>query len=108
MEVVESQSKRPRVGDEHAVSLTTSTGSVLASLQQGKIPRTSSLEAPTMLLTGHGDAVLSLKFSPDGEHLASGSRDHSVFLWNVRGDCKARLGSPRASTPPLCRSAAAA
>lgn len=61
-----------------------------------------------MLLTGHGDAVLSLKFSPDGEHLASGSRDHSVFLWNVRGDCKARLDSPWASTPPLCRSAAAA
>ena len=101
MEVVESQAaKRPRFGGEGGV-VSLSSGAVLASLQQGKVPRTSSLEAPTMLLTGPGDAVLSLKFSPDGQHLASGSRDHLVFLWNVRGDCKARLDSPRPSKAPF-------
>jgi len=61
---------------------------VLAALTAGKVPRTSSLDAPTMLLTGHSDAVLSLKFSGKGAHVASGSRDHTVLLWNVHGDCK--------------------
>jgi len=37
--------------------------------------RTSSLAAPIMLLKGHADAVYSLRFSPDGEVLASGSHD---------------------------------
>jgi len=52
------------------------------------IQRTSSLAAPTMLLTGHQAEVYTLKFSPDGQSLASGSFDKQIFLWQVYGESK--------------------
>ncbi|CAO2833515.1 unnamed protein product [Amaranthus hypochondriacus] len=50
--------------------------------------RTSSLESPIMLLTGHQSAIYTLKFNPTGTVIASGSHDREIFLWNVHGDCK--------------------
>jgi len=50
--------------------------------------RTSDLLAPIMLLSGHTGAVLTTKFSPDGQHLLSGSHDKLVLLWEVFGECK--------------------
>lgn len=39
-------------------------------------------------LQGHTNVVYSVKFSPDGRLLASGSGDRSVRLWNVEtGEC---------------------
>jgi WD40 repeat protein len=35
-------------------------------------------------LPGHRTSVRSLAFSPDGRTLASGSRDHTIKLWNVK------------------------
>ena len=35
------------------------------------------------LLEGHGDAVRCLAWSPDGRLLATGSRDHTVRVWQV-------------------------
>lgn len=49
--------------------------------------RTSDLLAPTMLLTGHGAAIYTLEFDPSGQHLASGSFDRKIFLWDVFGEC---------------------
>ena len=40
--------------------------------------RTSKLNAPTMLLTGHEGAVYSIDFDPSGEHLASSSLDSNI------------------------------
>lgn len=51
------------------------------------VTRTSGLLAPTMLLTGHGAEVFSVKFSPDGQTVASGSHDKHIFLWNTYGEC---------------------
>lgn len=51
------------------------------------VKRTSSLDAPIMLLTGHGGAVFSMKFNPQGTVIASGAHDKEIFLWNVQGDC---------------------
>src|SRR5688572_1288834 len=33
--------------------------------------------------TAHFDAVRSVAFSPNGRHLASGSNDHTIKLWDV-------------------------
>jgi WD40 repeat protein len=35
-------------------------------------------------LTGHGESIYSLAFSPDGMMLASGSNDQSIKLWDLR------------------------
>lgn len=50
--------------------------------------RSSSLEAPIMLLAGHQSSIYSMKFNPSGTVIASGSHDRDIFLWNVHGDCK--------------------
>lgn len=50
--------------------------------------RTSSLQAPIMLLAGHQSAIYSMTFNPAGTVIASGSHDKDIFLWNVHGDCK--------------------
>jgi WD40 repeat protein len=88
--VLSSSSKRQRVDGEQQQLVLAPESRALAGLAAGTVPRTSSLDAPTMLLTGHADAVLSVKCSPDGAHLASGASDKGLLLWNVRGDCQAR------------------
>ncbi|KAE8694868.1 U5 small nuclear ribonucleoprotein 40 kDa protein [Hibiscus syriacus] len=50
--------------------------------------RTSSLESPIMLLTGHQSSIYTMKFNPAGTVIASGSHDREIFMWNVHGDCK--------------------
>lgn len=45
-------------------------------------------------LTKHQEPVYSVAFSPDGRHLASGSFDKCVHIWNtqVGGETAARWG----------------
>ncbi|XP_072028247.1 U5 small nuclear ribonucleoprotein 40 kDa protein-like [Amphiura filiformis] len=59
----------------------------IKSLIESGPPRTSSLLAPIMLLSGHEGDVFSAKFHPNGSTLASASFDRSIFLWNVYGEC---------------------
>jgi WD40 repeat protein len=35
-------------------------------------------------LQGHDKAITSVKFSPDGNYLASGSYDSTIKLWSVK------------------------
>lgn len=51
-------------------------------------PRSSSLQAPIMLLTGHGGELFASRFSPNGDYIASGGFDQKILLWNVYGDCE--------------------
>lgn len=37
---------------------------------------------------GHADAVFTLRFNPEGDVLASGSHDKSIFLWRTYGECE--------------------
>jgi WD40 repeat protein len=32
---------------------------------------------------GHSDQVRSVSFSPDGQHIASGSDDQTICVWNA-------------------------
>lgn len=51
-------------------------------------PRSSSLEAPIMLLTGHEGEVYCCKFHPSGATLASAGFDRLILIWNVYGECE--------------------
>ncbi|PRP89616.1 hypothetical protein PROFUN_00880 [Planoprotostelium fungivorum] len=51
------------------------------------IKRTSSLQAPIMLLSGHQAEVYSVRFNHTGSLLCSSSFDKCVYVWNTYGDC---------------------
>lgn len=87
-------SKRARLNEK---ALQTSSSSVTVASQmvqpwqveedEEEEPRTSRLQAPIMMLTGHEAPIYCFKFSPDGEHAASAGHERVIFLWEVYGDC---------------------
>lgn len=46
------------------------------------LPKTFAADAPHTILEGHTDAVLSVAFSPDGDMLASKSKEGTIKIWN--------------------------
>lgn len=50
--------------------------------------RTSNLQAPIMLLSGHDGDIFCIKFSPNGQILASAGMDRLILLWRVYNDCE--------------------
>lgn len=92
MEEVEDRiviSKRKGDGEDGGVEkrLRVETQAALAIVEKQEIARSSTLLAPTMLLTGHQAAVYTLKFDPSGLQLASAGADRAIFLWDTRGEC---------------------
>eukprot|EP00879_Flechtneria_rotunda_P012538 GHRR01013091.1.p1 GENE.GHRR01013091.1~~GHRR01013091.1.p1 ORF type:complete len:308 (+),score=57.93 GHRR01013091.1:211-1134(+) len=71
--------KRQRTDDQQIV---------IGSVTKDGIRRTSNLLAPTMQLVGHGGDVLSMRFSPDGASIASGSFDRTILLWRTYDECE--------------------
>merc|ERR1711894_191334 len=51
-------------------------------------PRTSNMEAPIMLLTGHQGEIYTAKFHPEGNVIASAGFERNIFMWNVYGECE--------------------
>ena len=62
-------------------------GEIVVLKDGSRVRRTSSLLAPTLRLTGHSAGVLDVRFSPDGDVLATAGVDSKLFLWSVRGEC---------------------
>jgi len=77
--------KKPRIeGNE----LITSTRAQPGQLILMGPKRTSSLLAPTLLLSGHKGEVFSMKFNTEGTAFASASFDKTIFLWGLhQGEC---------------------
>jgi len=80
--LVKRQKSNSDLRDGKAVALTgkDSDGALITSAL-----RTSGLTAPIMELTGHSGEIFATRFDPTGKHIASGSMDRSIMLWNTYG-----------------------
>ena len=68
--------------NDASTAIAISTKGTTSSRLRG-VKRTSSLDAPIMLLEGHADGVNGVKFSPDGTVLASCGADRRLMVWDL-------------------------
>lgn len=73
--------------DGTLVTLSANEAAMLKPTPSGPA-RTSGLLAPNMQLSGHKGHIHTVKFNNEGTHLASGSFDKTVLLWNTYGECE--------------------
>jgi Prp8 binding protein len=101
----ENQESLKKARHDVSPSLSTSDALIVANSDLKDDKRTSDLQAPTMLLSGHNGAVYSISFDPTGKSLASSSFDGEIckfpsffdlttltrfcsVLWNTFGECE--------------------
>lgn len=84
------QDKRSRPASSSTAIIAAAYGSsssalIISQQQQnsGELPRTSSLEAPIMQLTGHGASVTGIDFDARGANLLSCSKDKSICEYSA-------------------------
>ena len=81
-EETSSSAKKQRIDDMALVTLPGSL-ELTASGEVRDRKVKNILQSPTVLLTGHTEAVYSIAFDPTGSHLASASLDRSISKSNV-------------------------
>ncbi|KAF2868588.1 WD40-repeat-containing domain protein [Massariosphaeria phaeospora] len=74
------------IGGSSAIAVVNGTAKNGALIQA--VQRTSSLQSPTMELTGHTKEVFAARFDPTGQFIASGSGDRNILLWRSTGTCE--------------------
>ena len=89
-EETSSSSKKQRVDD---MALVTLPGSLELTASGEVRDRTvkNVLQSPTVLLTGHSEAIYSIAFDPSGTHLASASLDRSISETYSIHTCSTKL-----------------
>ncbi|KAK5088998.1 hypothetical protein LTR05_003222 [Lithohypha guttulata] len=85
--LVKRQKSSNDLRNDSALVVGRGVGNQSGSLIQS-VTRTSGLQAPIMELTGHSGEVFTTRFDPSGAHIASGSMDRSIMLWNTYGQCE--------------------
>lgn len=75
----------PERNKQNAIAEHLHKGQLVDSRQ---VTRTSGLQAPILELTGHAGEVFATRFDPSGQHIASGSMDRTIMLWNTYGQCE--------------------
>ncbi|WPH04969.1 Hypothetical protein R9X50_00786700 [Acrodontium crateriforme] len=73
-------------GDLNGSALARTNGSGSGALIQGSYGA-AGLQASVMELSGHSGEIFCARFDPSGAHIASGSMDRNILLWNSSGDC---------------------
>ncbi|MGK7928649.1 MAG: hypothetical protein AB4290_26010 [Spirulina sp.] len=74
-------------GRDNTIKFWTREGEFLQTLgEEAYAPHTKDLGKMTQLQSsGHADAIFAIRFSPDGQIIASGSYDRSAKLWQSDG-----------------------
>ena len=83
------------VGERSAVMAAVTDGTHVTTLtSDGTIRGWAAAQAlPLLPLSGHGGPVVTIRWSPDGTQLATGSFDRTARLWrSVDRDGRTRLG----------------
>ncbi|KAK6740429.1 hypothetical protein RB195_008723 [Necator americanus] len=75
-------------GDDFKVPMLPNRMALVSTENKNEPQRTSKLQAPIMLLTGHEEEIFAARFSTDGTCLATAGFDQKIFLWNVYGECE--------------------
>jgi Prp8 binding protein len=70
--------ERREENDNQLINVEQTSSEVMVHESNNINTRSSGLQAPTMLLSGHEGAVFSLSFDPTGKNLASGSMDRNI------------------------------
>lgn len=73
-----SMVKKQRTEDESAILTLPGSLELTASGSVRNKTVKHILQSPTVLLTGHTEAIYSIAFDPSGTHLASASLDRSI------------------------------